>query len=259
MNKKQILLIAALLLVCLGLGLYAFALSKKDTDSHSSHSHTHDSEQPSTKAKPASFDKTQYSTTDPKSIWVVVNKQRPLEPKTYTPSDLRIPNVSQRVPGNESMRLRGEVATAVEKMFADAQASGHALQLSSGFRSYNFQVTLYGDYVKKQGQATADTQSARPGYSEHQTGLSLDVRPPDGSCYLEECFGETAAGKWVAANAYKHGFIMRYTPIKQSVTGYKYEPWHFRYVGVALATEMHHQNIETLEEFFNLGSAPDYQ
>lgn len=207
----------------------------------------------------ATFDTAQYSLTDPTSIWVIVNKRRPLSPKSYSPDDLRVPRVSQRVPGNESMKLRDEAATAVEAMFAAAAKEQLELEISSGYRSYSFQVSLYGSYVKSQGQPVADTQSARPGFSEHQTGLAVDIQPSDGRCHLETCFQDTPEGKWVAANAYKYGFIMRYTPTKQSVTGYTYEPWHFRYVGRALATEMHTQKSETLEEFFNVGAAPEYQ
>jgi D-alanyl-D-alanine carboxypeptidase len=130
--------------------------------------------------------------------------------------------------------------------------------LSSGYRSYDYQVGLYNGYVKSQGQATADTQSARPGYSEHQTGLAVDIEPASKKCELDACFADTPEGKWLVANAYKYGFILRYTQDKTAVTGYAYEPWHFRYVGTPLATEMHNQNVATLEEFFNLPVAPDY-
>jgi len=130
--------------------------------------------------------------------------------------------------------------------------------VSSAYRSYSYQVSLYGKYVRDQGQSVADTQSARPGYSEHQTGLAVDVEPYDQQCDVEQCFADLPAGKWIAANAYKYGFIIRYTKDKTHVTGYEYEPWHVRYVGVELATEMHNQHIETLEEFFGLPAAPDY-
>jgi D-alanyl-D-alanine carboxypeptidase len=113
--------------------------------------------------------------------------------------------------------------------------------------------------VNVQGKAVADSQSARPGYSEHQTGLAVDVEPTSRKCEVEACFGDTPEGKWVAANAHKFGFIIRYPKNMQSVTGYIYEPWHIRYVGKELAGEMHKQNIATLEQFFGLEAAPDYQ
>jgi len=214
----------------------------------------------STMAKPKdSFNKQRFSLEDPTSQWVVVNKIRPLNPSAYSPSDLVEPNVPQRVPGNESMRLRTETAKAVESMFAAAKADQTPLMLSSGFRSYSFQTGLYNGYVTKSGQAAADTYSARPGYSEHQTGLAFDVEPLDQQCDVDECFADLPAGKWVAAHAHEYGFIVRYPANKTAVTGYKYEPWHLRYVGKELAAEMKAKNITTLEEFFGLPAAPDYR
>ncbi len=204
------------------------------------------------------FNKSQHSTTDPASIWVVVNKQHALNPKEYVPSDLVLPKVSLRVPGNESMQVRTATASALEAMFSGAKQQGTPLMLASGYRSYNYQVSLYGGYVKTQGQAEADKQSARPGYSEHQTGLAADVEPLDRTCEVENCFKDTPAGKWVAANAYKYGFIIRYASDKETVTGYEYEPWHVRYIGIPLATELHKQGIETLEEFFGISGGTTY-
>lgn len=206
----------------------------------------------------SSFNKDQYSTADPESIWVVVNKQRPLSPKNYVPPDLVVPSVPLRVPGNESMQLRSVAAGALEKMFAAAKADGVPLMLSSGYRSYSYQVSLYNGYVKSVGQTGADAVSARPGFSEHQTGLAADIEPLNEECDVSVCFANLPAGKWLAANAYKFGFIMRYPADKVKVTGYDYEPWHFRYVGVPLADELHQQRIETLEEFFDLPGGQNY-
>ena len=213
------------------------------------------SEDPESEEK---FDTTLYSIDDPESIWVIVNKQRPLQPMTYTPTDLVVPDVPLRVPGHESMKVRAEVGNAVEQMFMAAEASGIELMLSSAFRSYSFQETLYTGYVRSQGQAQADTQSARPGYSEHQTGLAVDIISTKRICDLEQCFGETEEGKWLAENAVRFGFILRYTQDNQSTAGYSYEPWHFRYVGNELAQELQSKDVTTLEEFFNTGAAPDY-
>jgi D-alanyl-D-alanine carboxypeptidase len=209
----------------------------------------------------ASFDKTKYSLSDPASIWVVVNKQRQLQPKEYAPSTLRAPNIPLRLTTKDSeMLLRSDAATALESIAKTAKSeAGLQLMLSSGYRSYSFQVNLYNRYVSQQGQASADAQSARPGYSEHQTGLAADLEPVSRTCEVEQCFGNTPEGKWLAANAYRFGFIIRYTQNKTSVTGYDYEPWHVRYVGTDLSQQMHQQGIETLEEFFGLPAAPDYK
>lgn len=197
---------------------------------------------------PAGFDKTKYSYNDPVSVWVVVNKQRPLSPKTFSPDDLTAVGGGQQ--------LRAEAAAALGKLIAAAGSESLYISPLSGYRSYYTQVSVYNNEVATNGQAVADTQSARPGYSEHQTGLAIDVG--GGGCGIEDCFGDTPEGKWVATNAYKYGFIIRYIPGKQDVTGYRAEPWHIRYVGVDLATEMKNQNVQTLEEFFGLPPAPRY-
>lgn len=214
--------------------------------------------QPTGGAVAANFNKSLHSLTDPTSIWVIVNKQRPLNPPNYIPPDLVVPKVPLRVPGNDSMQVRNVIAAPMEQLFAAASAQHVPLMLSSGYRSYTYQTGLYNDYVNTSGQASADTFSARPGYSEHQTGLAFDVEPLDQQCDVDQCFANLPAGKWIAANAYKYGFILRYPADKIGVTGFMYEPWHLRYVGTALSTEMHKDHIETLEEFFGLPAAPHY-
>lgn len=210
--------------------------------------------------QPTAFNKKTYSITDPTSLWVVVNKQRRLQPADYVPGDLVIPTIKLRsnITSNER-QVRASTAAALQALSDTAKADGITLTLESGYRSYSFQVSLYNRYVNQQGQAVADTQSARAGYSEHQTGLAADVggvtKP---ACNVEACFADTPEGKWVAANAYKQGFVIRYPEGKTPITGYTYEPWHLRYVGVDLATEMHEKQIATLEEFFELPAAPDY-
>ncbi len=204
------------------------------------------------------FDTHQYSTTDPASIWVVVNKQHPLSPKDFAPGDLTLPKVPLRAPGDESMQLRTVTATAVEALFAAAQADGLHLMLTSGYRSYAYQTSVYNGYVSSMGQARADTLSARPGHSEHQTGLALDIEPVTKTCELEQCFADTPEGAWLLENSYKYGFILRYMAASQAVTGYQGEPWHYRYVGIGLATEMHRAHVATLEQFFAISGGPDY-
>lgn len=209
-------------------------------------------------SKPVEFDKTQYSNDDPASIWTVVNKLRPLNPLSYAPTDLVTPTMPRRSSGSEMM-VRKAAAEALETMSNDAKASGAQLMLASGFRSYTLQVSVYNNEVKAYGQATADRESARPGYSEHQTGLAMDLEPTSRQCELQDCFANTVEGKWLATNAYKYGFLMRYQAGKESITGYKQEPWHFRYIGEELANELHQKNISTLEEFFGLPAAANYR
>lgn len=209
-------------------------------------------------SSPGGFNKTQNSLTDPASIWVVVNKQHSLNPKDYSPSDLTVPNVPLRVPGNESMQLRKVTAAALQQMFEGAKAEGLNLMLASGYRSYVYQVGLYNGYVKSLGQSSADQQSARPGYSEHQTGFAVDIEPSSKNCELEQCFGDTPEGKWLATNAYLYGFIVRYTAGNQGITGYEPEPWHIRYIGTSLSTEMHSSGVQTLEQFFGVSGGTVY-
>ena len=184
-----------------------------------------------------------------------MNKQRPLNPKQYEPSGLRLPDMNVE---SSAMEVNGEAATALEALNTAAETAGLHFTVASAYRSYNNQVTTYDSVVNGYGQAEADRQSARPGYSEHQTGWAADLGAVGGKCRIEACFADTAEGKWLAANAYKYGFIIRYPQGKETVTGYQYEPWHVRYVGKSLSTEMHKQKIQTLEEFFNLPAAPDY-
>jgi D-alanyl-D-alanine carboxypeptidase len=254
---KQRLIFLVVVLCIVGVGVVVFRHHNSNVAS-STTAKTSSTNSSSTSKNPTTFDKTEHSLTDPKSVWVVVNKKRPLQPQDYIPADLVTPSLPLRVPGNESMQMRKVTADNLSDLFAAAKTADNPLMVSSGYRSYSYQVSLYGKYVTDQGKAVADTQSARPGYSEHQTGLAVDVEPIDQKCDVDQCFADLPAGKWLAANAYKYGFIIRYPKDKTAVTGYEYEPWHIRYVGVDLATEMHNQNVETMEEFFGTGAAPDY-
>lgn len=208
---------------------------------------------------PPVFSKAKFSVDDSNSIWVVVNKQRPLKPRDYVPGDLVTPAVPLRFNnGGPEMKLRKEAATALELMTKAAKADSTNLMIASAYRSFTTQNAVYDREVARFGQTTADTQSARPGYSEHQTGLSVDLEPTSRQCEIEDCFADTLEGKWLAANSFKHGFLLRYTADKVAVTGYRAESWHFRYVGIELAAEMNRQGIITLEEFFGLPAAPGY-
>jgi len=161
------------------------------------------------------------------------------------------------IPNRNGQPMRAEAARALEKMHAAATADGAPFVIGSAYRSYAKQAGLFDSYVKRDGVAAAETYSARPGYSEHQTGLVADI-DDNGGCYLETCFGETAAGKWVRENGYRYGFIVRYERDQQATVGYIYEPWHLRYVGVKVATDMHDRGILNLEDYFGLPAAATY-
>jgi D-alanyl-D-alanine carboxypeptidase len=193
------------------------------------------------------FDRAARSLDDPTSIWVVVNKLRPLNPQDYEPSDL----VEVPVEFTNEPLLRREASDAVLAMFQAAfEEAGLELASNSAYRSYSAQENVYdGD----------DLTTARPGYSEHQTGLTIDIGPLSGECSLNECFGETPEGIWLRDNSWRFGFILRYPADKHAVTGYQFEPWHLRYVGVELAAEMRTSGVTTLEEFFGLPPAPAYR
>lgn len=134
---------------------------------------------------------------------------------------------------------------ALKKLQQAAKLVGYDIPLISGFRSYSQQQTIYNNYVKMDGQVKADTYSARPGHSEHQTGLAFDVGE------INDNYGSTPAGIWLAKNAHLYGFIIRYPKNKIHITGYKYEPWHIRYIGIEHATNIYNRNI-TLEEYLEI-------
>lgn len=208
-------------------------------------------------ASPAAALAQQHSLTDPASPWLVVNKHRPLTSPQYAPADLVQPNVPLAVSG-EAALLNSTTAAAAEGLFAAAAAEGIILTLASGYRSYATQVATYGSYVSSQGQAQADTASARPGYSEHQTGWAFDIGDGGGACGFQPCFAEQPAAVWAKAQAHRFGFVVRYPWMFHEITGYYYESWHLRYIGVEAATDMAVRGIATLEEYFGLEAAPAY-
>ncbi|PPB48876.1 hypothetical protein C4K88_09035 [Arthrobacter pityocampae] len=193
---------------------------------------------------------------DPGAIDVVVNKRRPLTPLDYAPADLRRPGVA--TPTDFDL-LRPDVADAVEDMFAAAAADDVDLTMVSGYRSFADQESTYAYWVGQYGgPAGADTVSARPGYSEHQTGLAFDIAQADGACTLVLCFKDTPAGQWAAKNAAEFGFVLRYPLGLHEITGFSAESWHFRYVGKDVSLAMKAAGTKTLEEHFGLPPAPSY-
>lgn len=199
------------------------------------------------------------SVDNPTAVSVVVNKHRPLNPLTFAPADL-VQAPVQLATSGENALLRAEAAAAGGRMFDAAAAEGIQLTLLSGYRSYNTQIITYNGWVNSLGSAAvADTVSARPGHSEHQTGLALDVGVTSGICSLSYCFSELPASAWIESNAHRFGYIVRYQIGHHLTTGFYAEPWHLRYVGAETATAMITQGIPTLEQFFGLPAAPDYR
>ena len=178
-----------------------------------------------------------------------------MNPVDYTPADL----VDVPVPFDNPPRLRVEASDAVVELFAAFTAeTSLSLQSQSAYRDFDVQTRIYNQDVANLGQAGADLSTARPGTSEHQTGLTIDISAQPGQCTLNACFADTPHGQWLSANAWRFGFLLRYPADKTAVTGYEFEPWHFRYVGIDLAAEMHDTGVTTLEEFFGLPAAPSY-
>lgn len=166
---------------------------------------------------------------------LIVNKTYSI-PSTYFPGD-----------------ITSETRSNMNRMFADASSIGLNIYLSSGFRSYNTQKIIYNNYVSRDGKEMADTYSARPGHSEHQTGLAFDVNQ------INDTFIGTPEANWLSDNAWKYGFILRYPKGKTNETGYKYESWHFRYVGLELAKKLYNDgDWITLENYFGITSQYNY-
>ena len=189
--------------------------------------------------------------SNPDSMLVLVNKNYALN-EDYEPSDLVLPNVlSTDYNQNQNIYLRKEAAIHLEQLFYAAQnEAGLTLLARSGYRSYQTQISLYDRYVSQNGTEKADTFSARAGHSEHQTGLAMDVTADSVNRQLVTDFGLTPEGIWLKENAHRFGYIIRYLEGREDETGYQYEPWHIRYVGVEAATEIYENNW-ILEQYLN--------
>lgn len=183
---------------------------------------------------------------DPNHLQVLANKEYYL-PADYVPEDLVMPDVFNYY--EDKRELREPAARALEELFAAAKEElGVQLVFRSGFRSYDIQKIIFERKVKERGFEAANQVSAKPGQSEHQTGLAADITSWSVKNQLEEEFGETPEGIWVAENAHKFGFIIRYQIDTVEITKYQYEPWHLRYVGVEDATTIYEEDV-TLEEY----------
>ncbi|PFG37318.1 LAS superfamily LD-carboxypeptidase LdcB [Flavimobilis soli] len=189
--------------------------------------------------------------SSPDSLTVVVNKQRPLAPEDFEPSDL-VP-----VSGSQ-VRLRAEAAEALADLREAAAKADVPIGVHSAYRSYDEQARTFQGWVDQLGEERATARSARPGHSEHQTGLAVDVVAATGACGTMGCFGKTPQARWLAEHAHEHGWVVRYQKGAEEVTGYDAEPWHLRYVGVEMARLAYESGATSLETMFGLPAAPDY-
>ena len=179
-------------------------------------------------------------------VSVTVNER--VEPQVTYINGILIANKSYPLPSDYNPGTDPTAKAALDTMIAAAAQENISLWSRSGFRSYDTQKILYNSYARRDGAVAADRYSARPGYSEHQTGLAFDLNS------LSQSFAETAEGKWLAAHCTEYGFIIRYPKDKEDVTGYMYEPWHVRYLGIDTAKAVADSGL-TLEEYLGITSA----
>ena len=183
---------------------------------------------------------------NPNDTLVLVNKNNKLK-NDFIPNDLIKLDLNY---SNDEKYLKKEAALAFYKLSSDAKKLGYRIIVVSAYRSYTYQEKLFDYYVKEKGIDYALNCSAKAGHSEHQTGLAIDV---EGSNFDYDLFNESKEFEWMKNNAYKYGFILRYPKGKEDITGFKYEPWHYRYVGKDVAKYIYEKNI-TFEEYFKVAN-----
>lgn len=192
------------------------------------------------------LDQKHYTNTKPSkdlnTSYILVNKYNYLD-QNYIPANLEEINNEYSIPGKQLVKV---AKMAFENLAKNAKKDGFNIRAMSTYRTYSYQKGLYDNYVKNYSKEKADTYSARPGFSEHQTGLAVDV---DNVKDYFENFEKTQEFTWMQENAYKYGFILRYPKGKENITGYTYESWHYRYVGVDIATYITKNGL-TLEEYY---------
>lgn len=253
MNKKYKLFIFLLIIFIILFIMYLFINNNSKEKKVSVNSKNKVSEKDKLKAGEELIDKTSkgYSVIKRNGIYyvdgvLIVNKTYPL-PSSYQPIDSYKEITSDYLYGGDYIEKK--VMNMFLKMQSDASKKGLKLKISSGYRSYKVQVDLYNNYVNQDGKEAADKYSARPGFSEHQSGLSFDLNGTN------ENFIETKEGKWLNDNCYKYGFVLRFPSGSEDKTGYMYEAWHFRYVGTKLAKKLYNNgNWISIEEYYGLTS-----
>lgn len=179
----------------------------------------------------------------------VINKMHPYSPLDLVPTDLTT---------HRGRVLSSRLVGDLDAMITAASSAGASLTLESTYRSYWTQKSLYDSRVAASGVTATDLTTARPGYSEHQSGLAIDFGAASGQCRISLCFATTPEGRWLSANSYRFGFVLRYPDGHTSTTGYSYEPWHFRYIGPDAARDMHARGTATLEEYFGVPGGTSY-
>ncbi|HPO05106.1 MAG TPA: D-alanyl-D-alanine carboxypeptidase family protein [Bacillota bacterium] len=182
-----------------------------------------------------------------RGLLILINKQNPVD-KSYKPDDLSSIKYYASDRGEAGRYMRKEAADQFHKLVEAAAEEGLKIVMTTAYRSYGFQQTLWNNYVANEGEAAASRFSAKPGQSEHQSGLAVDVSASSVDYALTDRFGKTKEGIWLAENAHNFGFIIRFPEGKEDVTGYLYEPWHIRYVGEPIAVEIYTKGL-TLEEY----------
>ena len=186
---------------------------------------------------------------------ILVNKQNYL-PSDYEPEDLEGLKYYAEDRSEDARFMRKTAADHFHEMVEAAREEDIDIVSTTAYRSYGFQEYLYNHYVETKGQEEADKVSAKPGSSEHQTGLVADLSTSEIDYVNGSAFGDTAAGHWIAEHCWEYGFIVRYPDGLEGITGYTYEPWHVRYVGLVAAKEIHEENI-TLEEYIEKYDIPN--
>lgn len=204
-------------------------------------------------ANAAGFNKHAYSTSKDGSLWQIVNKAHPFHKRSYKPKGL------VKTKYTNGKYVKKTAVGDLGKMYRDAKKSDISLRTISAYRSYSYQKSLYNSYVKRHSKKAADRFSARPGYSEHQTGLAVDIGQKSGRCGLSNCFGKTKAGKWLHKHSWKYGFVLRYTKANSKKTGYMAEAWHFRYIGKSAAKTFRYSKATSLEAFFGVSGGAKYK
>lgn len=197
--------------------------------------------------------------SNPASEFVIVNKHNPITPSNFTPANLVAVKSSESLDNFRDVELSEPAARALEAMAREMFEQGEGrMELNSGYRSFSTQEKLFERFASQQGLSQALLKAAKPGFSEHQTGLAADISFPSQGCAIMTCFGNTPAGKWIAENAWKHGFIVRYKQETEMITGYSYEPWHLRFVGYEVARLYAKNGMNNLEALWGLPPAPNY-
>ena len=181
---------------------------------------------------------------------ILVNKSHGLD-RNYKPDDLAGIRYFAADRSAEGRFMRASAAGAFHSLVEEGAAQGIDIVMTTAFRSFGFQETLYNNYVANHGQAAADRFSAKPGFSEHQTGLAVDVSAASVGYRLTRDFANTKEGRWIAENAHLFGFILRYPEGMEEFTGYMFEPWHLRFVGKTAAKYIFENNL-ILEDFLRL-------